>query len=81
MKVNSIQCQAVTLFLSLVAMALYLYTSSAWYDETHVAIAKVAGYEEKWFNAAGPAVAKTKMGDKDRHHHLANRPNGTMIKP
>lgn len=36
--------------------------SSAWFDETHLAIAKVAGYQ-KWFDAAGPDVAKLKMGD------------------
>jgi hypothetical protein len=48
----------------LVALAI-LFPSpfSAWYDETHLAIAKVAGYD-KWFNAAGPDVAKLKMGDK-----------------
>ena len=27
--------------------------SNAWYDETHVAMAKAAGYS-KWFNSAGP---------------------------
>jgi hypothetical protein len=45
----------VTLILVLVAL-LCPSPSSAWYDETHLAIAKVAGYE-KWFNAAGPDVA------------------------
>jgi hypothetical protein len=41
---------------------LYPTTISAWFGETHLAIAKVAGYE-KWFNAAGLEVAKQKWGD------------------
>lgn len=55
-------------------------TSSAWFDETHLAIAKVAGYE-KWFNAAGPDVAKLKLGDKEGHNHFVNNPKGTVVAP
>jgi hypothetical protein len=51
---------SVTCLLVLVAVS----SSSAWFDETHLAIAKAAGYE-KWFNATGPDVAKLKMGDKE----------------
>jgi hypothetical protein len=69
---------AVTCFLFLVAS--YPSTSSAWFDETHLAIAKVAGYE-KWFNAAGPDVAKIKMGDKEGHNHFVNNPRGTVVTP
>jgi hypothetical protein len=54
--------------------------SSAWFDETHLAIAKVAGCE-KWFNAAGPEVAKIKMGDKEGHNHFVNNPRGTVVTP
>ena len=61
-------------------MALYPSTSSAWFDETHLAIAKVAGYP-KWFNAAGPDVAKLKMGDKEGHNHFVNNPRGTVVTP
>jgi hypothetical protein len=47
----------------LVALAiLFPSPSSAWYDETHLVIAKIAGYA-KWFNAAGPDVAKLKLRD------------------
>ncbi len=53
-------------------------TSSAWYDETHLAIAKVADYE-KGFNAAGPDVAKLKLGDKEGHNHFVNNPRGTEV--
>jgi hypothetical protein len=69
----------VTCFLFLVA-ALYPSSSSAWFDETHLAIAKAAGYE-KWFNAAGPDVAKMKLGDKEGHNHFVNNPKGTVVTP
>jgi hypothetical protein len=61
-------------------LALYPSTSSAWFDETHLAIAKVAGYQ-KWFNAAGPDVAKLKLGDKEGHNHFVNNPRGTVVTP
>ncbi|MGD0397467.1 MAG: hypothetical protein ABSC04_00990 [Syntrophobacteraceae bacterium] len=35
--------------------------SLAWLDETHLAIAKAAGYQ-KWYNAAGADIAKVKAG-------------------
>jgi hypothetical protein len=53
-------------------------TSSAWYDETHVAIAQRAGYS-KWFNAAAPDVAKLKLGDVEGHNHFVNNPPGRII--
>lgn len=54
--------------------------ASAWFDETHVAIARAAGYE-KWFNAAAPDLAKLKMGDREGHNHFANNPRGTVVTP
>ena len=53
-------------------------TSSAWYDETHVAIAKRAGYL-KWFNAAAADVAKLKLGAVEGHNHFVNNPPGRTI--
>ncbi len=54
--------------------------SDAWFDETHVAIAKVAGYS-KWFNAAGPDMIKKKMGNREGHNHFVNNPRRTVITP
>ena len=65
-------------WLAVVMVTLYPFTSSAWYDETHLAIAKVAGYQ-KWFNAAGPDVAKLKMGHKEGHNHFVNNPRDTVV--
>ena len=54
--------------------------SHAWYDETHLAVAKVAGYQ-KWFNAAGADIAKLKMGHKEGHNHFVNNARGTVVTP
>ena len=51
-----------------IGLALLLWfstTTSAWYDETHRAIAKAAGYK-KWFHAAGLDMAKIKAGNSER---------------
>ena len=50
----------------------------AWFDETHVAVAKVAGYS-KWFNACGPDMIKVKMGKREGHNHYVNNPQGSWI--
>jgi hypothetical protein len=53
-------------------------SSSAWHDETHLVIAKAAGYQ-KWHNAAGPDIAKVKAGDKEGYNHYSNNPPGTVV--
>jgi hypothetical protein len=54
--------------------------SQAWFDETHVAIAKAAGYP-KWFNACGPDMIKEKIGDPEGHNHFVNNPRGIVVTP
>jgi hypothetical protein len=54
--------------------------SYSWHDETHVAIAKAAGYK-KWFNAAGADMLKVKAGFKERLNHYTNNPRGTVVTP
>ena len=54
--------------------------SHAWHDETHLAVAKAAGYY-KWYNAAGPDIAKIKAGDKENRNHYANNPPNTTVTP
>jgi hypothetical protein len=53
---------------------------NAWFDETHVAVAKVAGYA-KWFNACGPDMIKLKMGEREAHNHYVNNPRGRVVTP
>jgi hypothetical protein len=52
----------------------------AWYDETHLAIAKAAGYS-KWFNATGADMLKLKMGALEADNHFVNNPPGTRVTP
>jgi len=52
--------------------------SLAWFEETHLAIAKAAGYP-KWYNAAGADIAKSKMGGREGHNHYCSSPPGTVV--
>ena len=68
------------LFLATVAVVTFPKDTSAWHDETHIAIAKASGYH-KWFNATGADMAKLKAGDIERHNHYVNNPAGTVVTP
>lgn len=52
--------------------------SQAWHDETHVAVAKAAGYA-KWFNATGADMIKTKAGWIEKKNHYVNNHKGTVV--
>jgi hypothetical protein len=54
--------------------------ASAWYDETHLAVAKAAGYK-KWYNAAGADMVKTKAGKKEGANHFVNNTPGAFVTP
>lgn len=54
--------------------------SYPWNDETHIAIAKVAGYA-KWFNATGADMAKLKAGRIERLNHYVNNSRETTVTP
>jgi hypothetical protein len=54
--------------------------TSAWHDETHLAIAKASGYH-KWFNATGADMAKLKAGEIESHNHYVNNPKDTVVTP
>jgi len=55
-------------------------SSLAWYDETHLAIAKAAGYY-KWYNAAGADMAKLKAGKIESNNHYCNNGRATAVTP
>jgi hypothetical protein len=69
-----------TLLILFLFPLLFPNASEAWFDETHVAVAKVAGYS-KWFNAVGPDMIKEKMGNREGHNPFVNNPRGTIITP
>jgi len=53
-------------------------TSWAWNDQTHMAIAKAAGYRH-WYYAAAPDVAKIKAGTiEERNHYFSNEKNAEI---
>ena len=66
----------ITIFL----MTAFAGNSYPWHDETHIAIAKAAGYR-KWFNAVGADMAKLKAGDVEKFNHFADNPRGTVVTP
>ena len=43
-------------------------TVFGWHDETHLAVAKAAGYY-KWYNAAGADITKIKAGRIEKNNH------------
>lgn len=55
-------------------------TGFAWNDETHLAIAKAAGYQ-KWYHAAGADMIKLKLGKLEAHNHYVNNRPGTVVTP
>jgi len=54
--------------------------SYPWHDETHMAIAKAAGYK-KWYNAAGADMIKTKALEIERPNHYVSNPRQTRVTP
>lgn len=55
--------------LTLLSISLCTTSSYSWHDQTHLAIAKVAGYKY-WFNAAGADITKIKAGDLEGLNHF-----------
>jgi hypothetical protein len=46
-------------------------TANAWHDETHLAIAKAAGYK-KYYTAIGADMTKEKASAKESQNHYSN---------
>jgi hypothetical protein len=71
---------SVLLLMQAVSTHVGLSPAHAWFDETHIAVAKAAGYA-KWFNVCGPDMIKVKMGEREANNHYANNPRGRVIAP
>ncbi len=54
------------------------YAAHGWYDKTHLAVAKVTGYE-RWYNAVGADIAKLKAGRVEINNHFFNNPENKEI--
>lgn len=70
----------ITAIFALVLILAATGPAAAWYEETHLAVAKAAGYG-KWYNAAAADIAKAKMGAREGHNHYHMSPHGTVITP
>jgi hypothetical protein len=55
-------------------------TAFGWHDETHLAIAKAAGYA-KWYNAVGADIAKVKAGKIEYYNHYFNNTDDLEVTP
>jgi hypothetical protein len=64
----------------IILFVINLNTASGWYDETHLAIAKAAGYS-KWYNAAGADITKIKAGSIEFYNHYFDNNNDIEVTP
>lgn len=55
----------------IVITAIFPGILSAWHDETHLAVAKAAGYH-RWYNAVGADIAKIKAGKPESQRGAYN---------
>jgi hypothetical protein len=69
-----------SLILAFFLVAVSPKASRAWHDETHIAIAKVAGYH-KWYNVNGADMAKIKAGGIEAHNHHVSNLSNTVVTP
>jgi hypothetical protein len=72
-------CIKLIVFL-LILFVINLNTASGWYDETHLAVAKAAGYS-KWYNATGADITKTKAGSIEFYNHYFDNDNDIEVTP
>lgn len=63
-----------------VLLLLHAHAAFGWHDETHMAVAKAAGYH-KWYNAAGADMAKIKAGSIESYNHFYNNLSNIDITP
>lgn len=70
--------QAIVLFFIL--SIIFVSAARAWHDETHLAVAKAAGYR-KWYNAVGPDITKIKAGSIEKYNHFFDNPARQQVTP
>jgi hypothetical protein len=65
---------------SVMLVVLSATSAFAWHDETHLAIAKAAGYD-KYYNAAGADMIKLKAPEKENDNHYYDNVAGAEVTP
>lgn len=66
-----------TCILAIIVCAL---NGHAWFDETHMAVAKAAGYN-RWYYSVGADMVKIKAGDIEKYNHYYNNFNDIDVTP
>lgn len=64
--------------LILLSLCLCTTPSYSWHDQTHLAIAKAAGYKY-WFNATGADITKIKAGDLEGLNHFFDNYENVIV--
>jgi hypothetical protein len=64
--------------LIIIILSLASSTVFGWHDETHLAVAKAAGYH-KWYNSTGADMAKIKAGHVEGYNHFFDNPEGVKV--
>jgi len=77
---NDMRINPCIFILTLFLLITNLTTASGWHDETHLAIAKAAGYS-KWYNAVGADISKVKAGRIEMNNHYFNNNNNVDVTP
>jgi len=70
------KCVSAALMLLIVST----FNCYAWFDESHLAVAKAAGYY-KWYNAVGADMIKVKAGDQEKYNHFFDNFNDVEVTP
>ena len=70
----------IILLIVISALHFSAHPSFGWFDETHLAVAKAAGYT-KWYNATGADVARVKAGNTESYNHRFNNPEEVEVTP
>ncbi|NOZ68884.1 MAG: hypothetical protein GXP46_06505 [Deferribacteres bacterium] len=58
----------------------YTGTAAAWHTQTHLAVARAAGYRQ-WYNAAAADITKIKAGSIESYNHFFNNPRNAGVTP
>jgi hypothetical protein len=69
-----------SIFFLLILFVVNQNTALGWHDETHLAVAKAAGYF-KWYNAAGPDITKIKAGSIESYNHYFDNDRDVEVTP
>lgn len=68
---------SVSIFLLILSSASTVF---GWHDETHLAVAKAAGYYE-WYNATGADITKIKAGTLEKNNHYFDNTQNVKVTP